>query len=64
MKTCSDYLLIDLELSVLKKWLNFANTPRRVPVVEIVTAMKSACRSLDSGDAHELRAKVVHLFDR
>ena len=54
----------DLALSVLKKGLNFVITPRKVPVVEIVTAMESACISLDSGNAHELRAKVVQLLDR
>ena len=29
-----------------------------------MTSTKSACRSLDSGDAHELRAKGVQLLDR
>ena len=64
MKHCSDHLLLDLELSALKKGLTFAVIPHRVSVVEIVTAMESACRSLGSGDAHELRPKVVQLLDR
>ena len=41
----SDCLLSDPELSVLKKGLNFVVTHHRVPVVEIVTATESACRS-------------------
>ena len=40
VKNCSDHLLSDPELSVLMKGLNFAVTPRKVPVVEIVTATK------------------------
>ena len=59
-----DHLLSDPELSVLMKGLNFAVTPQKVPVAEIVTATESACRSLDSGDVHGLRAKVVQLLDR
>ena len=46
------------------KRVNFEITPCRVPVVEIGTATKSTCRSLDSGDAHELKAKVVQPLDR
>ena len=61
---CSDHLLSDPELSVLKKRLNLAVTSCRVPIVEIMIAMELACRSLCSGDAHELRSKVVQLFDR
>ena len=60
MKNCFDHLLSDPELSVLKKGQNIVVTPCRVPVVEIVTAMESAC----NGDAHELRPKVVQLLDR
>ena len=43
--------------------LNFV-TPRGVPVVEVVTATELACRSLDSVDAHALRAKLVQLLDK
>ena len=64
MKNCSECLFSDLEVSVLEKGLNFVVTPRRVPVVDIVTAMQSTCRSLYSGNAPELRAKVVQLLDR
>ena len=64
VKNCSDYLLLDLELFVLEKGLNFGVTPCRDPGVDIVTTMASACRSLGSRDAHGLRAKVTHLLDR
>ena len=64
VKNCSDHLLSDPELSMLKKGLNFEVTLHRVPVVEIVTAIESDCRSLDSCDTDELKAKVVKLLDR
>ena len=37
VKNCSDHILSDPELSVLKKRLNFAVTPRQVPVVDMIT---------------------------
>ena len=40
VKYCSDRLLSDPELSVLKKGLNFAITPRKVPVVDVITAIE------------------------
>ena len=49
---------------MLKKGLNFAVTPRKVPVVDIVTATESACRSLNNGDANELRSKVVNILNK
>jgi hypothetical protein len=64
VKNCSDRILSDPELSVLKKGLNFAVTPRKVPVVDIIMATESACRRLNSGNANELRAKVVNILDR
>ena len=64
VKNCSDRILSDPELCVLKKGLNFAVTPRKVPVVDIVTATESACRSLNNGDANELRSKVVNILNK
>ena len=64
VKNCSDRLLNDSELSVLVKGLNFAVTPRELPIVDIVTSTESACRKLSEGDASELRAKVVNLLSR
>ena len=62
VKNCSDRILSDPELSVLRKGLNFAVTPRKPPVIDIVTATESACRSLNTSDANELRAKVVNIL--
>ncbi|XP_072025331.1 uncharacterized protein [Amphiura filiformis] len=64
VKNCSDRLLNDSELSVLVKGLNFAVTPAKLPVVDIVTSTESACRKLPPGEAGELRAKVVNLVTR
>ena len=61
VQNCFDHLLSDLEISVLKQRLNFVVTPLRVPVVDIVTAMESACMFLVSGDVHDLSATVVQL---
>ena len=62
VKNCSDRILSDPELSVLRKGLNFAVTPRKPPVIDIVTATESACRSLNASDASEVRAKVVNIL--
>ena len=64
VKNCSDRILADPELSILKKGLKFAITPKRLPIVDIITATESACRSLKSGDANELRAKVVNIINK
>ena len=37
VRNCSEGILSDPEQSVLKKGLNFAVTPKTIPVVEIVT---------------------------
>ena len=63
VKNCSDRILSDPELSVLKKGLNFAVTPRRVPVIDIVTVTESACRQLNNSDSNSLRAKVLNLLE-
>ena len=60
-ENCSDRLLSDPELSVLKKGVNFAVTPNRVPV-EFISATESACRNLNISDANELKAKIVKVL--
>ena len=64
VKNCSQRLLNDAELSVLVKGLNYAVTPKDVPVVELVTATETACRKLDPSNANELRSKVVNTISR
>ena len=44
--------------------MNFAVTPAKLPIVDIVTTTEVACRNLSEGDASELRAKVVNLVSR
>ena len=61
-ENCSDRLLSDPEISVLKKGVNFAVTPNRVPVVEFISATESACRNLNISDANELKAKIVKVL--
>jgi hypothetical protein len=46
------------------KGLNFAVTPKHLPVVDIVTVTESACRSLNNDDASDLRAKVASVIDK
>lgn len=60
----SKRILNDPELSVLQKGLNFAVTPKHVPVVDIITITEGACRSLNSGQSDELRAKILNVLDK
>ena len=39
-------------------------TPKKLPVVDLITATDSACRNLNSSDANELRAKVVNTIGK
>ena len=64
VKNVSDRILLDPELSILKKGLNFTATLRRIPVVETITATETACRGLDSRDVNELRAKVSGILKK
>ena len=48
----------------MKKGLNFAVTPNRLPVVDLVTVTESACRQLGGGDANELSSKVMNILGR
>ena len=45
--------------SLLRKGLNFAVTPNRLPVDEFITATEVACRHLKPADADSLRSDVV-----
>ena len=64
VKNCSDHILSEPDLSVLKKGLNFVVTPTRLPVVDLVTATESGCRQLGGGDTNELRSKVVNILSK
>ena len=64
VQNCSDHMLSDPELSVLKKGLNFAMTPRQVPVIDMITITETPCRNLNKGDANEVRAKMSTIVDQ
>ena len=49
---------------VLMKGLNYAVTPKQIPVIDIVSATETACRSLNSADANELRSSVVQMLKK
>lgn len=58
VKNCSKRILTDPELSVLAKGLNYAVSPKELPVVDVITATEVGCRNLTPDKASELRAKV------
>ena len=60
----SDKELTTDETSVLRKGLNFAVTPSKVPTDEYVIAIESACRILgpDTKEAETLRADCVRII--
>jgi hypothetical protein len=62
VKNCSDRILNDPELQVLAKGMNFAITPKKTPVIDIMTATESACRGLPIGEADDLRSKVTTIL--
>ena len=49
VKNCSDRILSDPELSVLKEGLNFSVTPRQVPIADMITITETAFRNLNKG---------------
>ena len=61
VKNLSDKDLTEPEKDVLAKGLNFAVTPKQVPIVELITATESAIRKnkLSTTQAEELRLKVT-----
>ena len=62
VRNCSQRILSDPELSVLAKGLNCAVTPRKIPVVDIITETESVCGRLPEGEKHVLRAKVASIL--
>ena len=64
MKNVSDRILSDAELSVLKKGLNYAPTPKTLPIVDLITATESACRNLGKSEADSLRCETVGVLKK
>ncbi|XP_072048791.1 uncharacterized protein [Amphiura filiformis] len=55
----SDRILSENEKSVLEKGLNYAVTPREIPMKEYIVNTEVACRQLAPAKAQSLRADVV-----
>ena len=58
---CSSRSLSSSEVSLLNKGLNFAISPIKIPVNDIITNVESACRIIgnDEGQADRLRSDVM-----
>jgi hypothetical protein len=55
--------LSDTEVSVLKKGLNFAITPKKMPIKEVITSTETACYYLRNPEiAQSLRGEVVKVL--
>ena len=60
----SSRTLTDAEEQVLRRGLNFAPTPRRIPYIDIVAAVEGVTRHLNTEEANELRGSVCSLLKR
>ena len=49
------------QVSVLEKGLNFAVSPDKLPINDVIVATESACKDLPDKTAAELRARVVNI---
>ena len=58
----SNYKLNDDQTRVLRKELNYAETPDKLPVEDVVVATEQACRSLPIDKADQLRAQVADVM--
>ena len=60
----SDHSLTDAELSVLRKGLNFAVSPDKLPVSDYITSIESACRLIGpyTEEAAHLRSECVNIL--
>ena len=64
VRNLSDHNLSPSEAAVLKRGLNFAVTPSKIPVHEYVIGVESACRilGLETHDAARLRADCTRII--
>jgi len=60
----SKYTLNQTETKVLAKGLNFAITPKSIPVEEFVVATEKACIGLQPQQAEGMRSEVVNVLKR
>ena len=64
VKNFSNRDLNATETRLLSKGLNFAVASKKIPVVEIVTAVESACLKLNKSDADDLRSSVNNILKK
>ena len=60
----SSRTLTNAEERVLRRGLNFAPTPRRIPYIDIIAAVEGVTRHLNTEEASELRGSVCSLLKR
>ena len=60
----SSKVLDPVSTSLLRKGLNFAITPKRLPTEEIITSTEIACKKLDPQTAASLRSEVARSVQR
>ncbi|XP_078357260.1 uncharacterized protein LOC144642142 [Oculina patagonica] len=59
----SERVLTNTETTILQKGLNFAVTPKEIPVIEIITATKQACYLMpNKNKADRLRGNVANIL--
>ena len=60
----TDKQLDDAALSILERGLNFATTPRTIPIEEIITGVESAIRDLTAAEADNVRVKTCDILQK
>ena len=58
----SKYAISDQEISALSKGLNYAVTPKHLPVEDLIVATEQACHKLPVEEADTLRCKAMNIL--
>ncbi|MCY6525048.1 hypothetical protein, partial [Actinobacillus pleuropneumoniae] len=58
----SDFTLDHAAESILKKGLNFAITPNKIPVEEVISNIEVAIKNLDIEKSEEIRQDIVKIL--
>ena len=56
--------LSSTEEEILRRGLNFAPAPQRIPYVDMVAGVESAARKLESAEANDLRGRVCSILKK
>ena len=62
VQNLSDYPLSDAAKSLLAKGLNFAITPKSIPVEDIISNVESAIRDLPAAESEEIRQETSRIL--